>query len=597
MERSDTFHAEGVRRLYDVMRRVNSPSELADVLQAVADGVVEGLGYGVAAISRLEGDELVMTAVAGDDEVREAILGRRTPAEVVFNEFTLADQWGILRFVPHDRLPVETLQISWVPDYVPDDAPDAWHPLNALYAPLYSADGRVLGNMSVDLPPGNRVPSQQQRELLEMFVVQAGLAIANAEQREELAEQVRLGQALRQIVVAGSSGDLDHVLTVAARGLHAGLDVAQVSLRCFPDTADDLREHAAGHPLVNQREERVEGLRRDLVLLASQTAPRPLLLDGEDSDWKLLPDSGPDVAAIMAVRGWTRMLVAALGVGRQVLGYLVATRTAEQPPFNQSEFDAVHEASRALGRLVLDARMRDTERRLVSELQEIDRYKGELIATISHELKTPLTSIIGHTELLEDAGVHAASVGAISRNAARLDRLVTNLLSYSKVQDKRELVRRPLDLEDVCRTSVEMLTVLAASGGVDLTVRPAAAPVVVNGDPEELPRVVDNLCSNAVKYTRPGGKVTVEVRASGSHGEVVVTDTGLGIAPGDRAHLFSAFHRSTNPDALTIPGTGLGLAISRRIAELHGGTIEVESELGRGSTFTLRVPLAGWRAH
>jgi len=593
MERSDTFHAEGVRRLYDVMRRVNSPSDLADVLQAVADGVVEGLGYGVAAISRLEGDDLVMTAVAGDEEARAAILGRRTPSTVVFNEFTQADQWGILRYVPHDRLPIEALQSAWIPDYVPDSAPDAWHPLDALHAPLYSADGRVLGNMSVDLPPGNRIPSQQQRELLEMFVVQAGLAIANAEQREELAEQVRLGQALRQIVVAGSSGDLDQVLTVAARELHAGLAAAQVSLRCFPDTADDRREHAAGHPLPNQREERVEGLRRDLVQLTSQTAPRPLLLDGDDSDWALLPDSGADVAAIMSVRGWARMLVAALGVGRQVLGYVVVMRTAEQPPFNQNELDAVHEASRELGRLVLDTRLRDTERRLVSELREIDRYKGELIATISHELKTPLTSIIGHTELLEDAEVHVTSVRAISRNAARLDRLVTNLLSYSKVQEKRELVRRPVDLEDVCRTSLEMLAVQAAGAGVDVTLCPAPGPVVVNGDPEELPRVVDNICSNAVKYTRPGGSVVVEVRASGGYGEVVVTDTGLGISPGDRGHLFSAFHRSTNPDALTIPGTGLGLAISRRIAELHGGTIEVESELGRGSTFTLRVPLAG----
>jgi len=593
MERSDTFHAEGVRRLYDVMRRVNSPSELSDVLQAVVDGVVEGLGYGIAAISVLEGDELVMTAVAGDEEARAAILGRRTPSHVVFNEFTHADQWGILRFVPHDRLPVETLYSSWIPDYVPDDAPDAWHPLDALYAPLYTADGRLLGNMSVDLPPDNRIPSQQQRELLEMFVVQAGLAIENAQQREELAEQVRLGQALRQIVVAGSSGDLDHVLAVAAEALCSGLDTAQVSLRCFPDTANDRREHAAGHPRPNESGERVEGLRRDLVQLASQTAPRPLLLDGSDTDWELLPDSGPDLAAIMEGRGWARMLVAALGVGRQVLGYVVVMRTVEQPPFNENELDAVHEASRELGRLVLDTRLRDTERRLVSELQEIDRYKGELIATISHELKTPLTSIIGHTELLEDAEVHAASVSAISRNAARLDRLVTNLLSYSKIQDRRELVRRPLDLEEVCRTSVEMLAVQAAGGGVDLTLCPAPAPVVVNGDPEELPRVVDNICANAVKYTRPGGTVSVEVRASGGYGEVVVTDTGLGISPGDLGHLFSAFHRSTNPDALTIPGTGLGLAISRRIAELHGGTIEVESELGRGSTFTLRVPLAG----
>jgi signal transduction histidine kinase len=226
-------------------------------------------------------------------------------------------------------------------------------------------------------------------------------------------------------------------------------------------------------------------------------------------------------------------------------------------------------------------------------VQELDRYKGELIATISHELKTPLTTIIGHTELLEDADVPAGSVDAIRRAADRLDRLVTNLLSFSKIQSQRELVRRPLDLEVACRASLDMLALQAASAGVEVSLEVTDSSVVVSADPEELPRVIDNICSNAVKYTPRGGRVRVVVRRNDPWAEVEVTDTGLGIAPGDRAHLFSAFHRSTNPDALTIPGTGLGLAISRRIAELHGGTIEVESELGVGSTFTLRIPLAG----
>ncbi len=590
----DTFNAEGVRRLYDVMRRVNSPGDLHDVLEAVVHGVVEGLGYGVAAISRLEGDTLVMTAVAGPPGVQEEILGRRTPIEVIFGEsgeFAQADQWGILRYVPHYRLdPNDTA--AWVPDFEPDDAPDAWHPMDTLYAPLYSAGGQLLGNMSVDLPPGNRVPSQQQRELLEMFVVQAGLAIANAQQREALAGQVRIGEALRQIAVAGSSGDLDEVLGEAVIALTGGMGAAQVSVRCFPDTSDDRLEHAAGFPVENGSDERIAGLRRDLVQRAARQGPRPLLVEAADEQWRAeLPGSADDLSALMSEQGWGRLLVAPLGVGAEVLGYLVVARSDGDHAFNEPELDAVHEASRQLGRLVLDARLRETERRLITELRDLDRYKGELIATISHELKTPLTSIIGHTELLEDADVPAGSVNAIQRNAARLDRLVTNLLSFSKMQDRRELVRRPVDLAEVCRGSLEMLTLQVEAAGVQVTLLPGERPVLVSADPEELPRVVDNICSNAVKYTRAGGRIEVAVRTCGGYGEVVVTDTGLGISVADQAHLFSAFHRSTNPDALTIPGTGLGLAISRRIAELHGGTITVESGLGQGSTFTLRVPL------
>jgi signal transduction histidine kinase len=240
---------------------------------------------------------------------------------------------------------------------------------------------------------------------------------------------------------------------------------------------------------------------------------------------------------------------------------------------------------------VRDVRLRRTERRLLVELRELDRYKGELIATISHELKTPLTSIIGHTELLEEAGVQPSSVSAIGRNAARLDRLVTNLLNYSRIQGRRELQRVPLDLVEVCGSALDMLRIQAQSGGVDLELVEANGAVVVMGDPEELPRIIDNLCSNAVKYTPRGGRVEVSAHASDGLGEVMVRDSGLGISPQDQVHLFSAFHRSTNPEALTIPGTGLGLAISRTIAELHGGDIKVESELGVGSAFTLRIPL------
>ena len=181
----DTFRADVVRRLYEVISRVNSSADLNEVLQEIAQGVVEGLRYGVAAISRLEGDTLVMSTVAGDSIDLGELVGRRTPAEnVLGREFSIADHWGILRFVPHDRLPPEQIESLWVPDLEITDDPDAWHPLDALYAPLYSSTGELLGNMAVDLPPDNKIPNQEQRELLEMFAVQAGLALENAQRRD-----------------------------------------------------------------------------------------------------------------------------------------------------------------------------------------------------------------------------------------------------------------------------------------------------------------------------------------------------------------------------------------------------------------------------
>ena len=593
MPRFDTFNADGVRRLYEVTRRVSSSADLADVLTVIADGVCEGLGYGVAAISRLEGDTLVMAAVGGDDSVRDEIIGRRTPAEqVIKREFSIADHWGILRFVPHDRLPVEQISSLWVPDLEISDEPDAWHPLDALYAPLYSSTGALLGNMAVDLPPGNKIPNQQQRELLEMFVVQAGLALENAQRREQLSRQVRLGEALKKLALLSGTLELDPALQQAAQSLFEALPLAQVTMRCWADNVDDPDNHSAGVPVpASASDDTVLGIRQDLMRHAAEGRMRPLQVSAREDDLDDL-ESAALVRTRMEQRGWTHGLLAPIGVDRELLGYLVVLREDTQEPFDADEIGAVHEAGRELGRLVRDVRLRRTERRLLAELRELDRYKGELIATISHELKTPLTSIIGHTELLEEAGVSPSSVGAISRNAARLDRLVSNLLNYSRIQGRRELERVRLDLSDLCVTSLEMLRIQGENAGVALELQPADGPVVVTGDAEELPRVIDNLCSNAVKYTPRGGRIQVSVRALDGYGEVLVHDTGLGISPQDQVHLFSAFHRSTNPEALTIPGTGLGLAISRTIAELHGGDIVVESALGAGSTFTLRIPLA-----
>ena len=132
----------------------------------------------------------------------------------------------------------------------------------------------------------------------------------------------------------------------------------------------------------------------------------------------------------------------------------------------------------------------------------------------------------------------------------------------------------------------------AEQGSVTLTLDVPDEPVMVTADPDELGKVIDNLASNAVKYTLPGGSVRLEVGSDEQARLRALRRTPAWASPSaDQAHLFSAFHRSSNPEALSIPGTGLGLAISRRIAQMHGGEILVASELGKGSTFRLRLPL------
>ena len=594
MQLTESPRAEGIRRLYELMLRVNSSTDLSEVLDEIARGVVEVLGYGIAAIARLEGETFVMTTVAGPEEVREQIIGRRTPVASIFNEFAQADEWGVLRFVPHDRMPDALEESAWVPDFEPGSGPDSWHPLDALYAPLYSATGQLLGNMSVDLPPGNRIPNREERELLEMFVVQAGLAMYNAQQRERLGDQVRMGDMLRSVSSAGQLAELDLSLREAAQAIAKGLGTEHMWLRCFPSGDVGQVEQSAAYPPDDRESSRELVKVKSILAQRAREVGRPVVIDHTDASEL---DQGLNDAQRELVRELVRdnpggsLMFAPVAVGRELLGYVLLARDATVRAWTAEEQEAVMEVGRTLGRVVLNARLYERERHLVSELQELDRYKGELIATISHELKTPLTSIIGHIELLEDLDTGIGSVEAISRNADRLNRLVQNLLNYSQIQDKRESVRLPVDLCQLAEQSLELMAMQAEQGRVRMSLTVPDEHVLVTADPDELGKVIDNLTSNAVKYSRPDGTVHLKVGTDGEHAYVLCEDNGLGISAADQVHLFSAFHRSSNPEALSIPGTGLGLAISRRIAQMHGGEIIVASELGVGSTFRLRLPL------
>ncbi|UFN44757.1 GAF domain-containing sensor histidine kinase [Nocardioides okcheonensis] len=587
-------HREGaLSRLAELMRRVNSSTDTEVILEEIAHGVVDVLGYGVAAIARLDGDTLVMTNVAGPADVVREILDRRTPADQILDEFRQADRWGILRFVPAGRMSEERLRAAWIPDLdAPDDDPEAWHPQHALYAPLYSASGELLGNMAVDLPRDNRMPSEADRELLEMFVVQAGVALSNARERERLTERVRLDRMLTSVAGAATQPGLGQALTAAVAAIDECLHTAQVWVRTFPSDAQG-RELGAGTPRAFEPGHEVPELRVDLLSQVVLAQPPGLLeLGVDDVASTLLPASRKSLQEVLRTVGARRAVICPFVSQDDLLGYAVVCFAEPVRSLSAGESDALLEVGRLLGQIVRASRVLETEQRLVQELRELARYRSELIATISHELKTPLTAILGHAELVADRYPDLSSIDAIIRNAQRLAHLVANLLHYSRVQGRRETVRRAVDLAELCEASVDLLSIRADQAGVALSfTTDAPGPVVVFGDPEELARVVDNMVDNAVKYTLEGGTVDVRMTVSDDEVCVDVTDTGIGISPADQQHVFSAFHRSTNPNALSIPGTGLGLPIAERIAESHGGTLGLTSELGRGSTFRFTLPL------
>jgi diguanylate cyclase (GGDEF)-like protein/PAS domain S-box-containing protein len=183
-----------LRDLQRLILRVNGGPDLATTLQAVVDGVVEGLGFGVAVVNLVhDADFVQVVAVAGSEQATDTLLGQAGTLVSWEKALAVADEWGGLRFVPHDRSPDDDDLPTWVPDIAVSDDLDAWQPMDELFCPLESATGELIGILSVDLPADGRRPGPLQQELLEMFAVQAALAIDNARLTEALhTEQRRL---------------------------------------------------------------------------------------------------------------------------------------------------------------------------------------------------------------------------------------------------------------------------------------------------------------------------------------------------------------------------------------------------------------------
>lgn len=237
----------------------------------------------------------------------------------------------------------------------------------------------------------------------------------------------------------------------------------------------------------------------------------------------------------------------------------------------------------------------------VTERVELERLKTEFVSLVSHELRTPLTSIKGYTDLLlaGDAGpltdTQREFLRIVAQNTKRLTGLIDDLLEIERLEavGRAPLSFAPLDLRRVLEEVVQTFRVNAEDKGLRFAVELPRTPLPVEGDRDALVRVFSNLVSNAIKYT-PQGSVTLRAFRDAPHGQVVVevADTGIGIAPEEQEKVFERFYRSSDAYARRLGGAGLGLAIVRALVEQHQGTVALESLPGRGSTFTVRLPLA-----
>jgi signal transduction histidine kinase len=332
-----------------------------------------------------------------------------------------------------------------------------------------------------------------------------------------------------------------------------------------------------------------------LVPVRASISGRPIGLIGVDQNYSVVAVGTGDAATRLGV-----ILAIALVLLYIALFPIMNRLTRQLAARNRR----LHELAEERGRLFKGERAARAEaesvQRLLAEqneqLRELDRLKDEFVSLVSHELRTPLTSIRGYVELLlEEKGQldddQRRFLEIVNRNSERLLALVADLLFLAQIDAGKPAIEfGKVDLNRIAEECVEASSPVADSKAIDLSLQARRLPRI-EGDPARLAQVLDNLVSNALKFTPSGGTVEVRLRPEDGQAVLEVDDTGLGVPEEEQERLFERFFRSSSAMESAIPGTGLGLTITKAIVERHGGTIEVESAPNAGTTVRVRLPL------
>jgi PAS domain S-box-containing protein len=428
----------------------------------------------------------------------------------------------------------------------------------------------------------------------------AGSALWNAETYETVNRSRRAAErhAARLAFLADSSallGSLDYEATL---GEVAHLAVPRIADSC---SIHLVRSDGSIDRIVtaNADPAKVELAGR----LAKQYPTRPLFNVLETGKAEFYPEISDKLLAGVAVdadhlgmlreMGLRSVLLAPLVARGRTLGAITFAIDRTDVPFSQEDVTVLTEVARRAALAIDNARLyRDAE--LAS------RAKDEFLAILSHELRTPLNAIMGWSHMLRDglsAEMSRHAIEVIDRNARSQKQLVEDLLDVARIASGRlELDRVWVDLRDIARTAVDSILPAAQNKDITLSLESGPEPVVVMGDANRLQQVAANLLSNGLKFTDPGGRVTVRLARQADGVEMVVCDTGIGIPEEFLPRAFERFRQGDTSHTRPYPGLGLGLWVVKQIVEAHGGAVRAESGgQSQGATITVKLP-AGARS-
>jgi signal transduction histidine kinase/ActR/RegA family two-component response regulator len=459
-------------------------------------------------------------------------------------------------------------------------------------------DGEVVGVLVVwrsEVDPF----SERAIELLTTFAAQAAIAIRTVDLFQALeARTTELGRKVDQLEALSAVGqavssslDLDEVLTtIVTHAVRLSGTDGGSALEFDPSTQEFRVRTAYG-----MNDEQLEALRRTRIGLRGTLVGRAATRGKPERIADLL--TAPDDPHLRQLReaGWRSVVAVPMLHEGEIVGALVVRRRTPGD-FPEETCDLLETFASQSALAIINARLfRELESK-TDELEVASRHKSEFLASMSHELRTPLNAVIGFSEVLLERMFGELNdrqeeyLRDIWSSGKHLLELLNEVLDLSKVE-AGQMVLEPteLSLQEALEHGLALVRERANRHGVTLRLDVAQDVGLVWADELRIKQVIVNLLSNAVKFTPDGGRVDVRARADRSEVLVTISDTGIGVAAEDRERIFESFQQGGR----TVPateGTGLGLTLTKRIVELHGGRIWVDSEVGVGSTFGFAIP-------
>jgi signal transduction histidine kinase len=485
--------------------------------------------------------------------------------------------------------------------HVADLAADEWYARSvlataggartALVVPMFKED-EIIGTIAI-YRQEVRPFTEKQIDLLKNFAAQAVIAIENvrllSELRQSLQQQTATADVLK--VISRSTFDLKSVLNTL---VESAARLCEADMASIPRVTGGILDYFASYgysPAFH------EFLQNNPTSPGRGTVSGRAVLEGKTVHVPdVLADPEYNYGEGQKIGGYRTLVGVPLMREDAAVGALLLGRAAPRP-FTQQQIELLETFADQAVIAIENVRLFDEIQDKSRQLEVASQHKSQFLANMSHELRTPLNAILGYTELMADGAYGEPSekmVGILQRleaNGKHLLGLINDVLDLSKIEaGQLELELSDYCIQDIAQTVRSTLEPLAADKKLAFKLKLARELPPGHGDGRRLTQVLINLVGNAIKFT-DAGEVAIKAEAHNGSFHVSVRDTGPGISAADQAKLFQEFQQADNAITRKKGGTGLGLAISKRIIEMHGGKIWVESEPGKGSTFAFTLPV------